>query len=372
MTASSCRVHLDWDNFRHNLRLLKSRGKTLLPIIKADAYGHGVLRASEELTELGIGWAAIGTLEEGCDVRDHGYRGRIVSLLCRTLSPADVRLAREKRIIPLIHSEQGLNAVADAVRAESSETPLPVAVKVDTGMARLGFRADDMERVAAFFTENPGLYPVLMVSHLSVADVPEEEAYTRMQAERFARAAEIMRRRFPSMLTSLGNTAGLMSHADIVGDLCRPGLAVYGYNPLFGTSREGDCEGMRPVMSVTAPLIGVHPLHKGESLGYGRAYVAESERLVGWVAIGYADAYRRNPAPGTCMCVNGVRVPVIGRVAMQMTCIDLTDLPEKPSIGDDVYVMGGPGHAVTAQDLAEWWGTIPYEVICLLGKNTRA
>ena len=107
MTASSCRVHLDWDNFRHNLRLLKSRGKTLLPIIKADAYGHGVLRASEELTELGIGWAAIGTLEEGCDVRNHGYRGRIVSLLCRTLSPADVRLAREKRIIPLIHSEQG-------------------------------------------------------------------------------------------------------------------------------------------------------------------------------------------------------------------------------------------------------------------------
>ena len=123
------------------------------------------------------------------------------------------------------------------------------------------------------------------------------------------------------------------------------------------------------VMEVSAPLVSVHPLHAGESLGYGRTYVAASERLVGWVAIGYADGYRRNPSPGTCMCVNGVRVPVIGRVAMQMTCVDLTDLPVPPAPGDTVYVMGGPGDAVSAQNLAAWWGTIPYEVTCLLGKN---
>lgn len=372
MTASSCRVHINWDHFRHNLRLLKSRGKTLLPIIKADAYGHGVLRASEELTALGIGWAAIGTLEEGRDVRDNGYEGRIVSLLCRTLSPADVRMAREKRIIPLIHSHQGLHAAVRAVNDEPSDTPLSVAVKVDSGMARLGFREEELEQVAEVLKATPGIEPVLLVSHLSVADMPEEEDYTLMQAERFARAADIMHRHFPDMRTSLGNTAGLVSYADKMGDICRPGLAVYGYNPLYGTPNEADCLDMRPVMSVTAPLISVHPLHKGESLGYARAYTADSERLVGWVAIGYADAYRRNPAPGTCMCVNGVRVPVIGRVAMQMTCVDLTDLPVPPSIGDEVYVMGGPGNAVTAQDLAEWWGTIPYEVICLLGKNTRA
>ncbi|MBQ4325873.1 MAG: alanine racemase, partial [Mailhella sp.] len=79
----------------------------------------------------------------------------------------------------------------------------------------------------------------------------------------------------------------------------------------------------------------------------------------------------RNPAEGTCMCVNGIRVPVIGRVAMQTTCLDLTDLPFTPQSGDIVHVMGGPGHAVTAQELADWWGTIPYEVLCLLGKNSR-
>ena len=370
MIPSSCHVHIDWNHFRHNLCQLMRRGKTLMPVIKADAYGHGVLPASDILAELGIEWAAIGTLEEGRLVREHGYGGNIVSLLSFTLSPEDVRLAREKRIIPLIHDWAGLRALDAALRAENSE-PFDIAVKVDTGMARLGFPVGEMEDVAAFLNANAALRPVLLISHLAVADEPEHDAYTERQAESFSKAAAILHRSYPDMLCSLGNTAGLASHTASAGDVCRPGLAVYGYNPQFGTSREGDCEGLLPVMSVSVPLISVHPLRKGESLGYGLAYTAESDRLVGWAAIGYADGYRRNPAEGTCMCVNGIRVPVIGRVAMQTTCLDLTDLPFTPQPGDIVHVMGGPGHAVTAQELADWWGTIPYEVLCLLGKNSR-
>lgn len=370
MIPSACHVHIDWNNFRHNLRLLMSKGKALMPVIKADAYGHGVLPASDILAELGIEWAAIGTLEEGRLVREHGYGGNIVSLLSFTLSPEDVRLAREKHIIPLIHDWAGLKAVDTALRAEKTER-FDIALKVDTGMARLGFLAEEMEDVAAFLSTNEALRPILLLSHLAVADEPENDSFTALQAERFFKAADILRRQYPDMLCSLGNSAGLVSHTALSGDICRPGLAVYGYNPLFGTSRAGSGEGLLPVMSVSVPLISVHPLRKGESLGYGLAYTAESDRLVGWAAIGYSDGYRRNPAPGTCMCVNGIRVPVIGRVAMQTTCLDLTDLPFKPQSGDTVYVMGGPGNAVTAQDLAEWWGSIPYEVLCLLGKNTR-
>jgi alanine racemase len=347
------------------------KGKSLMPVIKADAYGHGVLPASEVLSELGIDWAAIGTLEEGRQVRDHGYAGNIVSLLSFTLSPEDVRLAAEKRIIPVVHDWTGLNAIQAALLSDGVER-FDIAIKVDTGMHRLGFPVDEMEEVASFLASHTSLNPTLLLSHLAVADEPEHDDFTEHQAEIFFEAVDILRRHFPNVPSSLGNTAGLVSHTERAGDICRPGLAVYGCNPQFGNSREGDCAGLLPVMSVSVPLISVRTLRKGESLGYGLAYTAESDRLVGWAAIGYSDGYRRPPVEEASMCVDGIRVPVIGRVAMQTTCLDLTDLPCPPKTGDTVYVMGGPGNAVTAQDIAGWWSTIPYEVICALGKNSRS
>lgn len=366
---SLCRVQMNWDNFRHNVRLLQREGKTLMPVIKADAYGHGVLRAAAELSGLGIDWVATGTLQEGAAVRESGFQGRIVALLGLNFDTDALRMARGKNVAPLIHNWEGLRFAASQ---NTEDAPMSIALKVDTGMGRLGFPLSDMETVSAFLTEHPTLSPLALLSHFSVADEPEEDAYTRRQSELFFRAAYILRRRFPDMRCSLGHTAGLLCHAEISGDLCRPGLSLYGYNPLFGTTREEKGRGLLPVMEVSAPLLSVHPLHAGESLGYGRAYIAPDERMVGWVGIGYADGYRRSPSPQTCMCVNGERVPVLGRVAMQMTCIDLTALSTAgrlPAPGDDVYVLGGPGNAVSAQDLAGWWNTIPYEVTCLLGKN---
>ena len=122
---------------------------------------------------------------------------------------------------------------------------------------------------------------------------------------------------------------------------------VWNFSTLSETASSVTTAAPKRVMSVSTPLICVRPLRKGESLGYGLSYTAESDRLIGWAAIGYADGYRRNPSPEACMCVNGIRVPVIGRVAMQTTCLDLTDLPFTPAPGDSVYVLGGPGHAVS-------------------------
>lgn len=369
MIEPSCHVCINWEHFRHNVVTLMQKGHELMPVIKADAYGHGVTRAARILEECGIAWAAAGTLEEAAAIRDAGFSGNIVSLLCRAPGDEDIRLAREKRLTPLIHNVEGLAASKDAMRRQNAATPLTIAVKVDTGMGRLGFALEDIEKVAAFLADSPELSPIVQISHLAVADDPAEIAYTSRQCDIFYRAADILHRVFPAMRCSLGNTAGLLEGVTHDDDICRPGLALYGYDPLYGTEHEGLCGSLLPVMEVSAPLISVHPLHKGESVGYGRTYKADSERLVGWVAIGYADGYRRNPAPGTCMSINGTRVPVIGRVAMQMTCVDLTDLPTPPVPGDTAYVLGGPGNGVSAQELAGWWGTIPYEVTCLLGKN---
>ncbi|MCQ2444218.1 MAG: alanine racemase [Mailhella sp.] len=369
MIRSNCTVRVDWENFRRNLRFLSARGKDLMPVIKADAYGHGLLRAASELSRAGIDWAAVGTVREAELVRDHGYSGHIVALLSSPLTKEEAILAAGKKLIPLIHSFDCLDAAENAMRMPEAEgLVLEAAIKIDTGMARLGFRLEELEQVIERLAACPSIMPVIQISHLAVADEPDEDAYTQMQFEIFRRAADMLRRQYPGMRCSLGNTAGLLSHAGIPGEICRPGLALYGGNPMYGTSREGDCPELKPVMSVSTRLLSVHPLRRGESLGYGRAYVAESDRLVGWAAVGYADCYRRNPSPEACMCINGVRVPVIGRVAMQMTCVDLTDLPEAPRAGDEVYVLGGPGNAVTMQEIATWWNTIAYEVICQFGK----
>ena len=367
---SLCRVHLNWDSFRSNLRLLRYISPDLMPVIKADAYGHGARRAARELETEGVGWAAAGTLEEAEAIRDGGFSGRIVILLSCLRGAGDVDRCMRSGLLPLAHRWEDLHLIHEAMG--SRDGTLSIAFKVETGMNRLGFPLEEIARAARYMADSGRMRPEMLISHLSAADDPGEDAFTRHQCSIFWKSAAILRDYFPGMLCSLNNTAGLLRRESSREEICRPGLALYGYNPLHGTSEEERGRGLLPVMSVSAPLISTHVLRKGESLGYGRAYIADSDRLIGWVAIGYADGYRRSEDPGRCMCLRGVRAPVIGRVAMQMTCLDLSSLPFTPMTGEDVFALGGPGDAVTAQEIAQWWGTIPYEVTCDLSRNPLA
>lgn len=371
MTASFCRVRLNLDHLRHNLALLRASGKPLMPVVKADAYGHGLREVAGALAAEGVDHLAVGSVAEGAGLRRNGFGGFILALL-GVAGDGDRVAARTYGVVPLVHDWPGLRRLAEA--EHNAGAPLRVAVKCDTGMARLGFAVEEIGEVAAALAASPGLRPVLLVSHLAVADEPGEDAYTRTQAARFAEAARALRARFSDLRLSLGNTACLLAFPELAGDLARPGLALYGCNPLHGTSRAVLGAGLEPVMEASAPVLAVHPLPAGHSLGYGRTYTADTDRLVAVVGIGYADGYRRNPAPGTCMTLHGLRAPVIGRVAMQMTCLDITHMPGGAAVrpGDEAFVLGGPGHAVSAQELADWWGTIPYEVTCLLGGNRVA
>ena len=368
---SLCRVHVNWNNFRANIRLLKEKRKHLMPVIKADAYGHGVCQAARELEKSGMEMAAAGTLEEALLIRKSGFKGDIVALLTHFEGKDSVHAALEGNITVLIHCKEDLMLAQSALLDMPGEARLNAAFKFDSGMGRLGFALDHVEDAVQCLREAKKINPVLVLSHLAVADDPDEENYTSMQIDAFYKAVDIVRKSFPGVRCSLGNTADALLQRTHPEDICRPGLSLYGCNPFHGTKYAPLGEGFLPVMEAAAPIVSIHALRKGESLGYGRTYVAQSDRTVGWVAIGYADGYRRNPSSGTCMCIGGIRVPVIGRVAMQMTCVDLTDLPILPRPGDLAWILGGSGNAVSAQDLAGWWGTIPYEVLCLLGKNHR-
>lgn len=338
-----------------------------MPIVKANAYGHGLLDTARTLWQEGAGHLAVGTVAEAVQLRLGGFNGVIVALL-GVVGDSEAEAVRGYQIVPVVHDWAGLTRLNEFMAGIEAATPTPVALKCDTGMARMGFGPEDIPVVADFLAATPHLQPDYLLSHLAVADNPAEDAFTREQARRFEDAVRSLRFKFPGVTASLGNSACLMAFPELAGDMARPGIALYGANPLYGTSKESLGDGLLPVMEVSAPVLEVHRLKQGESLGYGRTYIASEDRTVAVAGIGYADGYRRGPAPGAAMTLRGVRVPVIGRISMQMTCLDVTGIPGvKP--GEHAHALGGPGDAVSLQDLAGWWGTIPYEVMCLLGKK---
>jgi alanine racemase len=342
----------------------------LLPVIKADAYGHGYMQVASALMEEGASVFASGSIQEAAALRKSlgGAEVPILSLL-GPLSPGDVETASELGIIALVHSFWQLQL------ASASPSRLTIAVKCNTGMARLGFGEGDMPRVVHLLGEFPQIRPALVMSHLACADTENGREQVALQANRFAPMYGALKQAFPELAPSLANSAGTLLSEEIARHIgphvCRPGIALYGGNPFGGTSLASLGAGLRVGMWVSAPIIATRDLAEGESLGYGHTYTATKPTRVGIVAAGYADYYPRLLSNRGVMCVAGKRARVLGRVSMQMTAIDLTDIPEAAP-GVDAWLLGGPyENAVSIEELARDWGSISYEAFCLLGNGTR-
>lgn len=350
------------DNF---LFLKKSLQPELMPVIKADAYGHGLLPCARTLLAAGASRFAVGTVQEGLMLREASLACPIVALL-GALSPAEVQMAAQRGIMPLISSFEQLQAWQDA----AGKSNLPFALKFNTGMGRLGFTLEQMSELFNLLAKTPWLKPELLVSHLSVADDDSGVNFTGQQIECFEEISTVLRKRFSGLKTSLFNSAGLLAHSHkSVTDIGRPGIALYGANPLQGTAlnRPAIDAALKQAMQVCAPIVQVHALRQGQSVSYGRTFVAPQDMTIAIVAAGYSEGYSRGLSNKGEMCLNGRRVPVLGRVCMQLTAIDVSHAPDTKE-GDFAFLLGGEGEAgISAAELAGLWGTITYEVFCLLG-----
>ena len=356
-------------NIVKNYELLRQNGGQIIAVVKADAYGHGLVETAFALAAAGCQAFAIGSVAEGAALRQAGLAAEIISLLGPVLPQDDV-LAIEKGIIPFIHDFAQLERLAAACTALSRTAR--VALKFDTGMARLGFVEADAGRLADVLGKTPCLEVAMVSSHLATADDPAAFDFVAEQGARFARICQTLRHGGLSFRASLCNSAGILAHGGSIGfDARRAGIALYGVNPFAGTNREGLGQGLLPAMETTTRIVSVHDLPRGASISYGRTYVAERDMRVAIVAVGYADAYSRGLSNKGFLCLAGRRVPILGRVCMQLTAVDVTGFDAvKP--GDQIHLLGGDGPgAITADALALWWGTIPYEVFCLLGLNPR-
>lgn len=353
-----------------------------MAVVKADAYGHGHIKTAAALLREGASMLASGSVQEAVALRKGleelhaeerlpAQAPAIVSLL-GLVNREDVFLCANNGIIPVVHSFEQLGML------QGTERDVAVAIKCNTGMSRLGFNEPDLPLLVERLKKIPGVMPVIAMSHLHSADTEKGKEEAAIQARVFSRMLAVLRAAWPHLAASLGNSAGTLLAGDlakIIGPhVCRPGVALYGTNPFAGTSLAPLGDGLAPAMCVSTPIIAVRNLEAGSGVGYGHTFVAEKDMPLGIVAAGYSDCYSRGLSNKGSVCVEGHRAPVVGRVSMQMTAVDLSALPagEGRKRPDTAWLLGGPhDNAVSAEELARVWGTITYEVLCLLGVNTR-
>lgn len=356
-TPSIC--HINLSAISRNFQKLGEPAK-LMPVIKSDAYGHGLTEVAQVLGRAGAERFAVGLADEGATLRQLGHKQDII-LLLGCLCDGDWELALRYNLAPAINSFEELKR-AQALLAKYPGKTLPVAIKVDTGMSRLGFDPEDGSEVADFLAENKGIEPKILISHLACADAPEEDEFTCSQTSAFDQFYGGIKAKFPEMPRSLANSAATISGRE--NEIGRPGLALYGYNPLPGP----DAIGLERAMSVSTPIIQIRDLKPGQSVSYGRTFKAEKPMRIAIAACGYASGFARRLSNKAHALVNGKRARQIGRVCMSMACLDITDI-EGVHVGDSAWIMGGEGdNPVSATEIANELGTIPYEVLCLMGE----
>ena len=383
MIENGVQIYIHTERLRANARKLLTRCTSLLPVLKTDAYGHGIETVAHVLEEEGIDLLAVGTVGEAIRLRQAGIHAGLVAML-GLLTPDDARQAAEFGIMPLIHSMDNLRQLASH---RSCQLDMDIALKCNTGMNRLGFRPEELPEVLDALAKQPLLHPRVAITHLACADEDAKDAVTLAQIRQFANIMTLLRSRFPHLRSSLLNSSGLLIWPELLAnakdreqlaplgrELARPGLLLYGENPLYGTSRANLYADFQPVMEARTSVLSVHDLRPGESLSYGHSYTATSLRRIAVVAAGYAEGFPRALSGRGYVNLRGGRAPILGRVCMQMTIIDITDI-EGVQPGDPVWLLGGPDNGrdkpITACEQAQWAGTIPYDIACALGRNRR-
>ena len=353
-------LEVDLEAIGHNVRLLKARAPQaeLMVVLKADAYGHGAVPVGHTALRNGATRCAVACVPEGRMLREAGigapllvlgytpgWQGREAVSLGLSLAVFDVETAK---------------AYSQAARA--LDRTVVLHVKVDTGMHRLGV---DHREAAALVRAVAGLPHVAVdgvFSHLACADdlSPAGRAVTDLQVERFEQVvAELERSGDRPPLAHLANSAALLTRDDVNYDLVRPGIAVYGLPPDPGLQAPD----LRPALTWRSQVAQVRTVEVGEGVGYGHLWTAGRKSRVAAVPVGYADGFRRGPATWQHVLVRGRRAPVVGRISMDQTTVDVTDVPEVRA-GDEVVLIGRQGgEELSAVTVAGWLGTSCYEVV---------
>lgn len=364
-------VEVNLDQIKKNYNICKQQlpeNTEIMAVIKADAYGHGDAMIARTLSSLGVNMFAVSNIDEAVGLRNAGIRGEI--LILGYSSPIYANTLHYLDLTQAIVSEEYALALA------KTGYEIKCQFAVDTGMNRIGIPSEDSKDAATIIrTYAKQLKITGIFTHLCVADgtTDEDRQYTKMQLQRFAAVAdEVSDLHLPYV--HCYNTAGGLYHLDNnefnndIGKIVRVGIALYGLKPDMENQLP---EGVKPAMTWKSVISRVHKINEGETISYGRTFVAKRPSLIATVTTGYADGYNRLLSNRGFVMIKGHKAPIVGRICMDQTMVDVTDIQDV-TMGDVVVLMGECGELnYNADDMAKDLDTIGYEIICNISKRVQ-
>jgi alanine racemase len=356
----TCWIEIDLAALRSNFHIVRDHLENkplILAVVKANAYGHGAVPVSKTLLEEGAAVLGVATVDEARELREGGIEGRI--LILGRMVEADIPAAlRWHTEITLQHPEMA-HWVSEA--AISKGVTVPVHLKVDTGMTRLGFYWETAYDEIMKVLQLPGLDLRCVFTHFANADLGDRE-FTQRQIHRFEDLNLTLRQSGVEACHHLSNSAAILTGQTPTDCGARPGIMLYGSSP----SENIPGNGLVPILSWKCRVLQVKEVPEGTGISYGHDFVTSRPSHIATISVGYADGYLRCLTNRGQVLIGGNRAPVVGRVTMDMTMVDVTDLPEVKA-GDEVVLIGRQGEdTIMAEEVAAWADTINYEIFCAL------
>lgn len=347
-------VHIHLDALKHNLKCVRRAApdSAVLAMVKANAYGHGLIQAAQVLSDADA--LGVACLEEAVELRQAGITQPIV-LVEGFFHWDELSIISELQLDIVVHHLLQVEALEQCILPH----PLSIWLKLNTGMHRLGFAPEEVHLMWERLAQCSAVRQLRLMTHLANADDTESTSTSEQLALFEQATAGLLGER------SLANSAGILQWPETHADWVRPGIMLYGISPFPG--QLGLDYGLQPAMTVSSELMAVHWAAQGESVGYGSQWVCPEDMPIGVVAIGYGDGYPRHARDGTPVLLNGQPVPLVGRVSMDMITVDLRTQPHA-NIGDPVVLWG---EGLPVEIVATYADTIAYELLCGMGNRSR-
>jgi alanine racemase len=341
---------IDLSALKHNFLIARqiSPKQKLMAVVKANAYGHGLIECAKTFEEVGADALAVSCLEEALQLRENDIKKPII-LLEGFFEKSEIPLLVENQLQTVLHHPQQLAYLLENPPSQ----PISIWLKFDSGMNRLGFNINELQNTYQVLSDHPEIAnPIRFMTHFACAD-EHEKSFTINQLQKFIQATKHLNHE-----KSLVNSAGLLGWSQAQADWGRPGIMLYGSSPFL--EQPASNFDLKPVMTLKSKLISVKTCQKGETVGYGSTWECPENMKLGIVAAGYGDGYPRHAKSGTPIYFNGQRIPLIGRVSMDMLAVDLRGC-ENPLLSDEVELWG---KHISIDEVAQYAQTISYPLLC--------
>ncbi len=357
-------AEIDLDAVAENMREIRkitSSGTKIMGVVKADGYGHGFLEISKTILKSGADCLAVAVFEEALQLRKNGIDAPI--LILGAISPEYTDALVEYNITPAVISYDFAEELSRAAVRKGKTAE--IHIKTDTGMSRIGFACsgEGIEEIIKI-SHLPNIKISGIFSHFACSD-ERDRAYTDMQFEKFRNVYETLEKKGLKIpVRHICNSAGIMMYPEYHLDMVRPGIIIYGFYPSADVDRS--ILPLKPAMTLKSKITMVKEAGAGVGISYGKTYITDKQTKLATVPVGYADGYPRSLSGKAFMICQNRRVRVLGRICMDQCIIDVTNV-NNISTGDEVTIFGPEN--ITADTLAQWLGTISYEIVCMIGRR---